>query len=144
MYSDQTLAVLAYADARAAKTLGMRLRTEEPGSALEMTLRAAALSGGDPEPIIAFANAYSAATKVNGIPVKDTVFTRYFLSAVADMLGEERSGMSHWERQLRLVTAKPDQDRARLQRRAKQVIDRMRQTEISVTGLSTFGGQDGV
>jgi hypothetical protein len=140
-YSTEALASLAYADGKAAETLGMRLRESDEQAALSLILRASALTGGNPSPILTYSNAYPQPTAIDGVPVRKTVRTKFVLSAVAEMLGADRNNLPHWENEIRRVSMDPDREIEQLMERARELIDEMRRIELDVTGTSTFGGQ---
>lgn len=139
-YTTEALEELAYADGKAAEILGMRLREADEAAALSLILRASALTGGDPAPILAYSNAYPQPTAIDGVPVRKTVHAKFILSAVAEMLGAERNNLPHWENQIRQVSSDPDREIELLIQRARQLLDEMRRIELDVTGSSTFGG----
>lgn len=140
-YSTQALESLAYADARAAEVLGMRLRHSDETRALSLTLRAAALAGGDPAPILAFSNAYPRPSAIDGVPVRRTVHTKFVLSAVAELLGAERNNLPYWEARIRQVSSDPDREIGLLMEQARRIIAEMREIELELAGSSSFGGQ---
>lgn len=140
-YPTAALESLAYADARAAEILGMRLRDSDRTKALGLTIRAAALSGGDPAPILAFSNAYPEPTAIDDVPVRRTVHTKFILSAVADLLGAEHNNLAYWEAQIRQLSTDPEREIELLQRQARRIVEEMRRIEVELTGSSAIGGQ---
>lgn len=139
-YPDDALESLAYADAKAAEILSMRLVGRDGEAAMSLALRAAALSGGDATPIVAYANAYPGPTAVNGVPVRRTVHVRYVLGTVTRLLGDSRHSVPYFEAIIREHSADPDREIAMLDKRAQQMIEEMRQIQLDVTGSSTIGG----
>ena len=139
-YPDEALESLAYADAKAAEILSMRLAGRDSEAAMSLALRAAALAGGDATPIIAYANAYPEPTAINGVPVRKTVHVRYVLGTVTRLLGDPRHGVPYFEAIIREHSADPEREIAMLDERARQMIEEMRQIQLDVTGSSTIGG----
>ena len=139
-YPDEALESLAYADAKAAEILSMRLVGRDGEAAMSLALRAAALSGGDPTPIVAYANAYPEPVAVNGVPVRKTVHVRYVLAAVTQLLGDPRHSTPYFEAIIREHSGDPERELAMLDARAQQMIEEMRQIQLEVTGSSTIGG----
>lgn len=141
-YPTDALSALAWSDATAAEVLGMRLRESDEAAALSLTLRAAALGGGNPEPILRFSNAYPGPTSIDGELVRKTVHTKYVLGAVAEMLGAGPNTLPYWEAQIRQVSTDPERELDLLRQRAEQLLREMQEIELEVTGESTFGGQN--
>ena len=139
-YPDDALASLAYGDAEAAEILSMRLAGRNGEAAMSLALRAAALSGGDATPIVAYANAYPEPTAIDGVPVRRTVHVRYVLGTVTRLLGDPRHGVPYFEAIIREHSADPETEIAMLDKRAQQMIEEMRQIQLDVTGSSTIGG----
>jgi len=139
-YPDEALESLAYADAEAAEILSMRLVGRDEEAAMSLALRAAALSGGDATPIVAYANAYPGPTAINGKPVRKTVHVRYVLAAVTRLLGDPRDSRPYFAAIIREHSADPDREIAMLDERARQMLEEMRQIQLDVTGSSTIGG----
>ncbi len=140
-YSTEALNALAWADAKAAEVLGMRLRDTDEAVSLSLILRAAALAGGDPAPILYYAQTYPQPVSIDGTLVRKTVHTRYVLGAVAEMLGAGPNLLPYWEAQIRQVSTDPQREIEMLRERARELVDEMRQIELDVTGESTFGGR---
>ena len=141
-YSNDALASLAYSDAAAAEILGMRLRDEDEDAALSLIFRASALSNGSAAPILAFSNAYPHPSSVNDVPVLKTIYKKFVMSTVADMLGAPVNNLDYWEERVRNSSSNPERDIASLQARARKIVDEMRQIQMEVTGFSNIGGQD--
>ena len=139
-YPDEALESLAYADAQAAEILSMRLVGRDSEAAMSLALRAAALSGGDATPIVAYANAYPGPTAVNGVPVRKTVHVKYVLAAVTQLLGDPRNSTPYFEAIIREHSEDPERELAMLDARAQQMIEEMRQIQLDVIGSSTMGG----
>lgn len=87
-FTNKELADLAYNDAIAAETLGVRLRDKDERAALDMFLRAAALSR-DGGPLRLYHNIYPTPTFRNGEPVLRGIRARYFLLAVSEFIDGE-------------------------------------------------------
>jgi hypothetical protein len=139
-YPSEALESLAYADAEAAAVLSRRWRESDTAAAMSMAVRAAALAGGDAEPIVAFANAYPEPTAVDEVPVRRTVHVKYVLGTVTKLLGDERHSTPYFEALIRRYSQEPDREIALLQQRAQQLLEEMRQIQLDVTGTSTIGG----
>lgn len=139
-YSNAALESLAYADAKAAEILGMRLRDSDERAAMSLVLRSAALSGGDAGPIVRYSNAYPRPTAVDGEPDRKTVHVKYVLSAVTQLLGDDRHSLPYYTAIIREHSADPDREIAMLDARARQIVNEMRQIELDVTGSSATGG----
>lgn len=139
-YPDDALESLAYADAKAAEILSMRLVERDGEAAMSLALRAAALAGGDATAIVAYANAYPEPTAINGVPVRRTVHVRYVLGTVAKLLGDPRHGLPYFEAIIREHSQDPERELALLDERARQMLEEMRQIQLEVTGSSTIGG----
>jgi len=139
-FSNETLASLAYSDAKAAEILSMRLREEDEEVAMSLAIRAAALAGGDAHPILLFSQAYPVPAAIDDAPVKKTYRVKYVLSTVALMLGDDRGGLPTWEASIRRFSDDPDTELALLDERARQIVDEMRQIQLDVTGEATIGG----
>lgn len=140
-YSTAALESLAYADAKAAAVLGMRLRDVDEAKAMSLMLRASALAGGDTAPIFQYVNAYPQPTSIDEVPVRKTVHTKFVLSAVADLLSDNTHYASHWEGIIRAYSTDPDTEIAMLQAQARRIVAEMREIQLNVTGSATIGGQ---
>lgn len=140
-YSSEALESLAYADAKAAEILGLRLRKLDQARALSLILRSSALSGGDVSPILRFSQSYPEPSAIDGVPVRKTIQTKYVLSAVADLLGTDTQYAVPWENEIRRYSTDADREIAMLQARAVQIVSEMRQIQLDVTGSSNIGGQ---
>lgn len=139
-YPTAALESLAYADPEAAAVLSLRWRRSDTAAAMSMALRAAALSGGDAGPVVAFSNAYPAPTAIDDVPVRQTVHVKYVLGTVTKLLGDERHSVPYFEALIRKHSSEPDREIALLQRRANALLDEMRQVQLGVTGATTIGG----
>ena len=141
-YTNATLATLVYSDADAAEILGMRLRERNEEKAMQLAIRASALSGGETQSIKNYVNAYPAPTFTNGVPNPRTIHTKYVLSAVVDLLGDPESGVAAWERLVRENSPTPERTVTYLNGKATQIVDEMRRIEHDVAGQSTIAGDD--
>jgi hypothetical protein len=139
-YPTEALESLAHADPDAAAILSLRWRESDTAAAMSMALRAAALAGGDAEPIVAFANAYPEPTAVDDVPVRRTVHVKYVLGTVTQLLGDERHSTPYFEALIRQHSQEPDREIALLRQRAQQLLEEMRQIQLDVVGTSTIGG----
>jgi hypothetical protein len=139
-YPTAALESLAYADPEAAAVLSLRWRQSDTAAAMSMALRAAALSGGDASPVVAFSNAYPAPTAIDDVPVRQTVHVKYVLGTVTKLLGDERHSVPYFEALIRKHSSEPEREIALLQQRANELLDEMRQVQLGVTGAATIGG----
>lgn len=142
-YTNETLLSLSYSNARAAETLGMRLREDDPELALSLIIRASALTGGDVRPIQLYSNSFPTASSVNGQPVAETIRIKYVLSAVAELLGAQDNNLKYWDQRVRAMSANADQAVAEFDRQAITIVDQMQAIEREVKGESAIrGGSD--
>ena len=139
-YPNAALESLAYSDAKAAQILGMRLIEADAAASLSLVVRAAALSGGDPAPVLLYSNAYPHPVFIDGVPQRKTVHVKYVLAAVADLLDGDTSAPNMWEPVIREHSADPDRELAELHARARQIVAEMRRIQTDVSGTSTIGG----
>lgn len=139
-YANAALESLAYSDATAAEILGMRLIEEDEAASLSLVVRAAALSGGDPAPIVAYSSAYPQPVFVNGVPQRKAVHVKYVLDAVTALLNDEASMPNPWEGVIRDYSTDPDSELELLQAQAQAIVDEMRVIQRDVVGTSTIGG----
>lgn len=140
-YSNEALEALAYADAKAAEVLGIRLRDRDLAKSMSLMIRASALQGGDSKPLVQFFNSYPHAHEIDGVPVAKTIRTKFVLSAVVDLLSADTFYAGPWEDKVRRYSSDPESEIAQLYQQAIQIIEEMRQIELEVTGSSTIGGQ---
>ena len=141
-YPNEALESLAYGDADAARILGMRLRLVDEAAAMSLVVRAAALAGGDPAPILEYANAYPLPSAIDGVPVRKTVHARFVLGAVADMLEAGSSDVAHWELVIRHVSTDPDREIEMLRDRATAIVEEIDRIRQDVTGVTGSGGRN--
>lgn len=139
-YPNAALESLAYADAEAAQILGMRLIEDDAVRALSLAIRAAALAGGDPAPVMRFSNAYPHPVYVDGTPQPAVVRVKFVLAAVTALLAGEPHGLTEWEAVIREHSADPNRELEQLRARARNIIDEMRRIQVDVSGASTIGG----
>jgi len=140
-YDSETLALLAYSDAKAAEVLGMRFRRQDEARSLEYILRAAALSG-RPEALQVFRNASPYPVAIDGRPLARALREQYVLSVVADKLGAGPADVVLWEQRIRTELPNPDQEIRRLRRQAAELLRRMQEVQREVIGAPTIGGLD--
>lgn len=138
-YSNEALESLAWGDADAARILGMRLRLRDEAAATSLVVRAAALAGGDPAPILEYANAYPLPSEIDGVPVRRTVHARFVLGAVADMLEKGSSDVAHWELVIRQVSSDPEREIEMLRDRARAIVEEIDRVREDVTGVTGNG-----
>lgn len=140
-YSNAALESLAYADAKAAEILGMRISAQDEAKAISLIIRAAALSGGDVAPILMYSQSYPHPSAVDGVPVRKTVHTQFVLAAVVDLLGANSGLTATWEDTIRHYSSDPDTEIALLHAQAIRIVEEMRQIQLDVLGNATIGGQ---
>jgi hypothetical protein len=140
-YSNAALASLAYADAKAAEVLGMRLRDTDEVQAISLVLRSAALADGDVTPILLFSRAYGRPDSVDGVPARKTIQTKFVLAAVADLLGTDTHYIAPWENEIRRYSSDPETEIAMLQAQAVRIVADLRQIQLDITGSTNIGGQ---
>jgi hypothetical protein len=139
-YPEDALASLAFADAKAAEVLGMRLRERDPAAALRLIFRSAALAGGDTAPIRRYANAYPQPVAIDGMPVSDTVRMKFVLAAVAEILGDDASGREVWEAVIRRHSSDADTEIELLNDRTSRIVARMQRVREQVGSTPKTGG----
>jgi hypothetical protein len=139
-YPNQALAALAYADAKAAEVLGMRLRERNPTAALSLIVRASALAGGDTAPFRRYSNAYPKPAAIDGRPVPETARTKFVLAAVAEILGDEHSGRAEWETLIRRHSKNASTEIALLYTRTHRIIAEMQRVRALVGAAPAAGG----
>ena len=139
-YTNAALESLAYADADAARILGMRLIEKDRAASLSLVIRAAALAGGDPAPLQLYSNAYPDPEAVDGVPQPSVVRLKYVLASVVALLNEDRTAKNAWEPVIRAHARDPDGELARLQAQALDIVAEMRQIQVEVEGQATIGG----
>jgi hypothetical protein len=139
-YSSQALASLAYADAKAAEVLGMRLRERDPTAALRLIVRSSALAGGDPAPLRRYSNAYPQPAAIDGEPIPETVRMKFVLAAVAEILGDEHSGRAEWETLIRRHSSDAANEIGLLQARTHRILAEMQRVRALVGTAPTAGG----
>jgi len=142
-YDSETLAVLAYSDAQAAKILALRLRRQNEKEALAYVLRSAALSG-RPDAISAFRNASPYPVAIDGRPVARSLREQYVLSVVADALYPDPGQVALWESTIRSSLPRGDQEIDSLRRQAAAILRRMQDIQRQVIGAASIGGLDDV
>ncbi len=139
-YPNRVLESLAYADAKAAEVLGMRLRERNPTAALRLIVRSSALAGGDAAPLRRYANAYPQPAAIDGKPVPETVRAKFVLAAVAEILGDEHSGRAEWETLIRRHSSDAATEIALLYTRTHRIIAEIRRVRALVGIAPTAGG----
>jgi hypothetical protein len=135
-YSSEALLTLAYSDAEAAEILGMRLREQDREMAMSLILRASALSAGDTSPIDNFSDNFPLPSRIDGVPVQETVRVKYVLSVVTKMLGAEVNAEPEWREQVSMAFDNPDVVLQELDAQAWDILDEMQAIELEVTGRS--------
>jgi hypothetical protein len=143
-YTNESLAELAYSDPKAAEILGLRLREADFKAALSLTIRAAALDGGNAEPILYLSDAYPQTTYTDGKPNLETIRVKYVLSAVSDLLGAEHSNVDYWENKVRQEFENPTAKIDSFDEEARKIVAEMQQIENEVKGEKTIKVQGGI
>jgi hypothetical protein len=139
-YPEHALASLAYADAKAAEVLGMRLRERDPSAALRLIVRSSALAGGDIAPIRRYSNAFPQPVAVDGVPIPETVRTKFVLAAVAEILGDGNSGRADWESVIRRHSSDADTEISLLNARTHRIMAEMQRVREQVGVAPKSGG----
>jgi len=139
-YDDDTLAVMAYADAEAATLLGKRLIGRNTPRAFDLLIRASALDGGNVEPIAWLSDQAFGLLDVNGIPQISNIERQYELAALAARLGDATQEPVLFRDQL--VRIGVDTDRLNLlDAEVDALLQSMRDIQRTVLGEVTIGGQ---
>lgn len=143
-YSSETLEVLAYSDAEAARVLAMRLRHTDFARAMRLALRSVALSGGDTQVLVS-AELWRLPQTEHGPTALQAVSHQYVMSSLRSLVdhGEYRPYASY-ESRIRELADDGDATLRELDRFVHQLYDDIRQLELDVTGNSTIGGDDDV
>lgn len=137
-YDIESLGELAYGDAAAAEELGRRVAESDPTLALEMMIRASALSA-DASPVIWLAQASYSTIAVNDVPQVESMKTGYVLNELAKRLGHTSADPSHW----RMLLENADVSNTEidgLNRAVDGLVSRMREIQLNVIGEATIGG----
>ena len=141
-YTNETLEVLAYSDAEAARVLAMRLRHSDYDRALKLAYRSIALSGGDAR-ILQSAEMW----QVTSDNVTDVarLHQQYVIHSLRDLVeyGEYRRFRPYVER-INNSSSDPNATLHELDKLVYRLYDEIKQIEIDVTGRTTIGGDDDV
>ncbi len=137
-YDLQTLGQLAYGDAAAAEELGRRIAESDPALALEMMIRASALSA-DASPVIWLAQVSYSVVSVNDVPRVESMKTSYVLNELAYRMGHRSADPSEWRTLLQEADVSGTEIE-RLDRAVDGLLSRMREIKLNVTGDSGLGG----
>lgn len=138
-YDDDTLDVMAYADAEAAALLGKRLLGSDARKSYQLLIRASALDGGKVEHIAWLADQAFGPIAINGAPQVSNLKRQYELAVLAARLGD----ISHRSEFLRneLIRAGVDADQLNsLDARVETLFQSMRDIQKTVLGEITIGG----
>lgn len=143
-YSDETLEVLAYSDAEAARVLAMRLRHSDFNRALQYALRSVALSGGDTQVLVS-AELWRLPQSESGPTALESASHGYVMNSLRSLVehGEYRPYASY-ELRIRELADDGDATLRELDRFVYQLYDDIRQLELDITGNSSIGGDDDV
>ena len=137
-YDIQTLAQLAYGDPTAAEELGRRVAESDPALALEMMIRASALSG-DASPVVWLAQVSYSVVSVNDVPRVESMKTSYVLNELAHRMGHGSADPSQWRLHLQEADVSGTEIDG-LDRAVDGLLSRMREIQLNVTGGTTPGG----
>ena len=139
-YTDEALAELAYADAEAAALLGQRLAGTDHERSYQLLIRATALDGNTRH--LAWLGDVSYGTlRVDGELQVETVMQRYELAALAAQLGED-PGFSLFLRDELLRSGVADDQLGHLDAHVEELLDTVRDIQLTVFGETAIGGQD--
>lgn len=136
-YSADTLEVMAYNDAEAARLLGLTTYEQDPAQAFQWTLRAAALAG-DNEALISFANTFAPPIRIGDQAVLQNYRESYIIAVVADAVGPTNDNEDRMDPLMREAFPNPDEIMQRLRPIADAHIRRMREIQRDVTGTITI------
>jgi hypothetical protein len=140
-YDNETLANMAYSDPVAAALLGHRLIGSDTGRSYELLVRASALEGGNVEHLAWLAEQAFGAVAIDGKPRIGNLQRQYELATLARRLGDAPGKAEYLRNQL--VRFGIDEPKLEvLNRRAEELLESMRDIQITVHGETTLGGQD--
>ena len=143
-YSNETLEILAYSDAEAARVLALRLRHSDFSRAIQLALRSIALSGGDTQVLVS-AEVWRLPQTEHGPTPLETVSHQYVMNALRTLVrhGDLQPYPAYVNR-IRELADDGDATLEELDRFVYQLYDDVRQLERDITGNSTIGGDDDV
>ena len=139
-YDDDTLAVMAYADAEAAALLGRRLIGTETRRSYELLIRASALEGGNVEHLAWLADQAFGTVSVNGQLQLANIKRQYELATLATRLGDAPGRSMYLRNELIEAGVAPD-ELASLDARAAALLQSMQEIQRTVLGEVNIGGQ---
>jgi hypothetical protein len=142
-YDNETLAGMAYSDARAAALLGHRLIDQDTGRSYELLIRATALDGGNIRHLAWLSDQAFGTVAIDGKPQLQNLQRQYELAALATRLGDDPARTAY----LRNELTKNGVGLARLNfihRRVDGLLEKMRDIQRTVLGEAAIGGQDDV
>lgn len=137
-YDDETLAVMAYADAEAAAMLGKRLLSTDKWKSYELLIRASALDNGNAQPLSWISDQAFGVVKINGEPQVPNYKRRYELAALAARLDPTFTETQNLRRELIEIGVNPDEVE-RLDARVDSMLRAMRRIQQTVLGETTIG-----
>ena len=140
-YSDDTLEVMAYSDAEAARLLGLRIYADDPQEAFQWTLRSAALTNSS-VPLQNFANAFAPPLRIGDQAILKNYRESFIIAVVADAVGPDTENVARMEPLMREVFPNPDEIMERLRPIAIAHIERMRDIQRDVTGTVSIAEPD--
>lgn len=139
-YDDDTLAVMAYADAEAAALLGKRLIGTDTRRSYELLIRASALEGGNVAHLAWLSDQAFGTVSVNGQLQLGNIKRQYELARLAARLGDASGRSAYLRNQLIEAGVATDQ-LAMLDTRAAALFQSMEEIQRTVLGEVNIGGQ---
>lgn len=139
-YDNETLAGMAYSDADAAAMLGHRLISKDTHRSYQLLIRAAALDG-KVEHLAWLADQAFGTVAINGEPQVANLQRQYELAALAARLGDAPVKSRYFKNEL--IKNGIDEDRlSSLDKRVNELVQSMRDIQLTVLGEATIGEQD--
>ena len=143
-YSNETLEVLAYGDAEAARVLALRLRHSDFNRALQLALRAVALSGGDTGVLVS-AELWRLPQSPTGPTALESVSHMYVMNSLRSLVDYGAyEPYASYEKRIRELADDGDATLQQLDQLVYRLYDDLRKLELDVTGNSHIGGDDDV
>ncbi|NIS91404.1 MAG: hypothetical protein GTN98_15275 [Woeseiaceae bacterium] len=139
-YTDDTLAELAYADAEAAALLGQRLVGRDRDKSYQLLIRATALDG-DTRHLAWLSTMAFPGYRVDGELQVDDVKAQYELEALATRLGKDPA-LANFLRNELLGAGVDTAQLDLLDSRVDELLDTVRDIQLTVYGEVRYGGQD--
>ena len=130
---------MAYSDAQAAALLGQRLIGRDQQKSYDMLVRATALDG-DTGHLDWLADQAFSAVRIDEEPQVPNIMRRYELGALAARLGGTDVNASFWRSEL-INAGVSDEQLDRLDRRVDELLQSVRDIQVTVFGEVRYGGQ---